>query len=74
MTKALETALKSAKEWLEGLDDRPVEARAGLSDLLSRFEGPLPEAGMLPEDVVSHLTADTRARGINDIACCDTWL
>ena len=60
MTKALEKALHSAKEWLEGLDDRPVEARAELSDLVSRFEGPLPEDGMPPEDVVSHLATDTR--------------
>lgn len=59
MTKALEQALHSAKNWLEGLDGRPVQACADMSDLKSRFEGPLPEVGIPPADVVSQLVADT---------------
>lgn len=60
MTKALEQAFHSARDWLDGLDDRPVQARADMSDLMSRFEGSLPEVGVPPEDVVSHLVADTQ--------------
>lgn len=60
MTKALELALHSAKTWLEGLDDRHVQACADMSDLKSRFEGSLPEVGTPPADVVSHLVTNTK--------------
>lgn len=60
MTNALEQAHQSAQNWLDGLDGRPVQACADLSDLRSRFEGSLPEVGMPPEYVVSHLVKDTR--------------
>jgi len=56
MTKALELAAQSAEAWLAGLDQRPVQARAGYDELLSRFLRPLPENASSPEDVVSHLT------------------
>ncbi len=59
MTKALEQALHSAKDWLDGLDDRPVQARADMAALRSRFEGSLPEVGIPPADVVSHLVTNT---------------
>lgn len=60
MTKALEQALHSAKDWLDGLDDRPVQARADMAALRSRFEGSLPEVGIPPADVVSHLVTNTK--------------
>ena len=59
MTKSLEQAFRSARDWLEGLDERPVEARAKLAELRARFEGPLPDFGTAPDDVVSHLVTDT---------------
>lgn len=55
MTKALELAARSAQDWLIGLEKRPVQARLGYTELLSRFSEPLPEAGSPPEDVVSYL-------------------
>ena len=55
MTTALELATQSARAWLTGLDQRPVQARAGYDELLSRFLRPLPENASSPEDVVSHL-------------------
>ncbi len=60
MTRALEQAFQAARDWLEGLDDRPVEARAQLAELKARFEGPLPEVGTAPEDVVSFLVTGTK--------------
>lgn len=60
MTETLEQAFRSARDWLEGLDERPVEARAELAELRARFEGPLPEVGTAPGDVVSHLVTDTK--------------
>lgn len=60
MTETLEQAFRSARDWLEGLDERPVEARAELAELRARFEGPLPEVGTAPGDVISHLTTDTK--------------
>jgi len=60
MTNALEQAFHSARDWLDGLDDRPVQACADMAALKSRFEGSLPEVGMPPADVVSHLVADTQ--------------
>lgn len=60
MTKSLEQAFRSARDWLEGLDERPVEARAKLTELRARFEGPLPDFGTAPDDVVSHLVTDTK--------------
>ena len=60
MTDALEQAFHSARDWLDGLDDRPVQANADMAALKSRFEGSLPEAGIPPADVVSHLVADTQ--------------
>jgi glutamate/tyrosine decarboxylase-like PLP-dependent enzyme len=60
MTKSLEQAFLSARDWLEGLDERPVEARAKLTELRARFEGPLPDFGTAPDDVVSHLVTDTK--------------
>ena len=60
MTRALEQAFQAARDWLEELDDRPVEARAQLAELKARFEGSLPDLGTAPEDVVSHLVTDTK--------------
>jgi glutamate/tyrosine decarboxylase-like PLP-dependent enzyme len=60
MTKTLEQAFRSARDWLESLDERPVEARAELAELRARFEGSLPEVGTAPDDVVSHLVTDTK--------------
>jgi glutamate/tyrosine decarboxylase-like PLP-dependent enzyme len=60
MTETLEQAFRSARDWLEGLDERPVEARAKLAELRARFEGPLPDFGTAPVDVVSHLVTDTK--------------
>ena len=60
MTKSLEQAFRSATDWLEGLENRPVEARAELAELRARFEGALPDFGTAPEDVVSHLVTDTK--------------
>jgi glutamate/tyrosine decarboxylase-like PLP-dependent enzyme len=60
MTKALEQAFHSARDWLDGLDERPVQACVETAALKSRFEGSLPEGGTPAADVVSHLVADTK--------------
>ena len=56
MTKALDLATQTAKDWLADLDQRPVQAKVGYDELISRLSGPLPESGSSPEDVVSYLT------------------
>jgi glutamate/tyrosine decarboxylase-like PLP-dependent enzyme len=60
MTKALERAFQCARDWLEGLDREPVEARAQLTDLRARFAGALPKNGADPEHVISFLAQSCR--------------
>ncbi len=55
MSKALEYAHRAASAWLDGLDERPVAARATPQDLAAAFQGPLPETGSRPEDVIAWL-------------------
>ena len=56
MSKALECAYEAALDWIEGLDERPVWARATLQDLATAFRYPLPEVGSRPEEVIAWLT------------------
>jgi glutamate/tyrosine decarboxylase-like PLP-dependent enzyme len=55
MSKALDYAHRAATAWIDGLDARPVAARATLQDLTTAFRGPLPEAGSRPEEVIAWL-------------------
>ena len=52
VTKALDYAHAAAKTWIEGLDTRPVAARATLSELRNSFKCALPEAGMQADEVI----------------------
>jgi hypothetical protein len=52
VTKALDYAHDAAKAWIEGLDVRPVAARATLSQLRNTFQQALPETGMKAEEVI----------------------
>ncbi|MDE2198158.1 MAG: aspartate aminotransferase family protein [Rhodospirillales bacterium] len=61
MSKALDYAHRAASAWLNGLDERPVAARAALQDLAAAFRTPLPETGSRPEEVIAWL-----ARHAND--------
>jgi hypothetical protein len=45
VTKALDYAHDAAKAWIEGLDVRPVAARATLGQLRNTFQHALPETG-----------------------------
>ena len=54
--KALDYAYRAASAWLEGLEGRPVAARATLQDLTETFRAPLPETGSPPEEVIAWLT------------------
>lgn len=56
MSKALECAYEAALDWIEGLDERPVAARATLGELATAFRYPLPEVGSRPEEVIAWLT------------------
>ena len=56
MSKALECAYQAALDWIDGLDERPVAARATLRDLATAFRYPLPEVGSRPEEVIAWLT------------------
>ena len=55
MSKALDYAHRAASAWIDGLDARPVTARATLQDLTTAFRGPLPEAGSRSEEVIAWL-------------------
>ncbi len=55
MARALEYSARSARQWIDGLDDRPVEARASYDELHARFAGPLPDESSSPEEVISML-------------------
>jgi len=52
VTKALDYAHDAAKAWIDGLDARPVAARATLAQLRGAFQQPLPETGMKAEEVI----------------------
>ncbi len=56
MGRALDYAYRAASAWLEGLEERPVAARATLQDLTETFRAPLPETGSPPEEVIAWLT------------------
>jgi glutamate/tyrosine decarboxylase-like PLP-dependent enzyme len=56
MSKALDYAHRAASAWIDGLDERPVAARATPQDLAAAFRGPLPETGSRPEEVIAWLT------------------
>jgi len=53
----LEIAADAAREWLEGLADRPVRPAAGARAMLDAFATPLPEVGEDPAEVVRDLAA-----------------
>lgn len=53
--EALDLAFSSAKKWLDGLDDRPANATAGLETLRSRLGLPLNERGIPASEVIDHL-------------------
>ncbi|HEV2918684.1 MAG TPA: aminotransferase class V-fold PLP-dependent enzyme, partial [Actinomycetota bacterium] len=53
--QALETAAAHATQFLRGLPERPVAARAGAEELRARLGGPLPEHPSDPAEVVAQL-------------------
>ena len=53
--QALETAAAHATQFLRGLAERPVAARAGAEELRARLGGPLPEDPADPAEVVAQL-------------------
>lgn len=56
---ALTRALHHASAWLDGLDSRPVGARADLETLRSRLRLPLPEQGTDPVEIIDDLVRQT---------------
>jgi glutamate/tyrosine decarboxylase-like PLP-dependent enzyme len=56
MGKAFDYAHRAASAWIDGLDERPVAARATSQELTATFRGPLPETGSRPEEVIAWLT------------------
>ena len=56
MGKAFDYAHRAASAWIDGLDERPVAARATSQELTAAFRGPLPETGSRPEEVIAWLT------------------
>lgn len=55
MSKALELAYASSKEWISGSDQRPVNATASHEVLMSRFGGAMPAKGRSADMVISSL-------------------
>jgi glutamate/tyrosine decarboxylase-like PLP-dependent enzyme len=53
--RALEAAAASAAQYLRGLAERPVAARAGAEELRERLGGPLPDGPADPAEVVAQL-------------------
>ena len=49
MSQALTDAARLANDWLDGLTERPVQAKVSLEELRARFSGPLPAAPSAPE-------------------------
>src|SRR5262245_60829636 len=58
MNTPLYLAYRAATEWIDGLNERPVAARATLQDLRQRFGGRLPKRGSCPEEVVGMLATE----------------
>ncbi len=54
---ALAAAAQAAREWLDGLDRRPVGPRRDAHAMLAAFDGPLPEHGEDAAEVVRDLAA-----------------
>ncbi|MGA3027636.1 MAG: pyridoxal-dependent decarboxylase [Bryobacteraceae bacterium] len=54
----LEATLRHALAWLEGLDQRPVHATAGLEALRRRLDRKPGEEGVAPERVIADLVRD----------------
>ncbi|HJW35170.1 MAG TPA: aspartate aminotransferase family protein, partial [Actinomycetes bacterium] len=52
---ALEAAAAHATQFLRGLPERPVAARAGAEELAARLGGPLPDGPSDPAEVVAQL-------------------
>jgi glutamate/tyrosine decarboxylase-like PLP-dependent enzyme len=57
----LDDAARLARRYLEGLDDRPVGAQAGLEELRAVLVRPLPDEGEDPRGVVASLARDVNA-------------
>jgi hypothetical protein len=55
MSKALDCAHHAASVWIDGLDVRPVAARATAHDLAAAFREPLPQTRSRPEVVLARL-------------------
>jgi glutamate/tyrosine decarboxylase-like PLP-dependent enzyme len=55
MGKAFDYAHRAASAWIDGLDERPVAARATSQELTAIFRGRLPETGSEPEEVIPWL-------------------
>jgi glutamate/tyrosine decarboxylase-like PLP-dependent enzyme len=53
--QALEAAAAHAAQYLRGLPERPVAARAGADELRARLGGPLPDGPSDPAEVVAQL-------------------
>jgi glutamate/tyrosine decarboxylase-like PLP-dependent enzyme len=53
--QALEVAAAHAAEFLRGLPERPVAARAGVAELRARLGGPLPDGPSDPAEVTAQL-------------------
>jgi hypothetical protein len=59
MHDPLDLAHRAARDWLDGLNERPVGATAGYEELRRRFGGGLHDARMPAADVVRHLVRDS---------------
>lgn len=53
----LEQVLAEAVTFLQGLPDRPVNARSDVDDVAAALGGPLPDTGATPEEVIRQLVA-----------------
>ena len=57
MTSSLDLAYHASKDWLAGLDQRPVGTSLTYAQLAERFAGALPEQGLPPQQVIAELVA-----------------
>lgn len=57
--KALDLALLTSKDWLHGVNERPVSATRGLTSLRKSLDKPLNSEGLPAQQVIEDLVTDT---------------
>ena len=57
--KVLDLALRTSKDWLDGVSERPVSATRDLTSLRKSIDKPLNSEGLPAQQVIEDLVTDT---------------